>query len=273
MTVPRRPLVALLIIAALAVGCTFPPLATPTPSPSPTPTPAPSPTPSATPEPTPTPGPTPDLGDVPIFSGGEIVATATDGLRVRQRPGLSSVVVAGLLPLATELQILMGPIPLDGVGWYLVADADPDDPAFTEGWIAAGFEPDAFLRPTGRTAENGPVVTAHALTGDAEYGPIDIADEHHAIRWVAVDPARMRCTFAVMLAPADGEPIQAIRATIGNDLVPGTLQPTFFAARPEIRGQVFLTVASDCAWTLLVTRVPPPDDDPSPTPTSTAEDD
>ncbi|MBW3612333.1 MAG: SH3 domain-containing protein [Chloroflexi bacterium] len=273
MTVPRRPLAALLILAALAAGCTFPPLATPTPTLSPRPTPSPSPTPSPTPTPTAAPEPTPDLGDVPIFSGGEIVATAIDGLRVRQRPGLSSVVVAGLLPVATELEVRMGPIPLDSVGWYLVADADPDEPAFTEGWIAAGYEPDAFLRATGRSADDSPVVAVHALTGDAQYGPIDIADEHHAIRWVAVDPARMRCTFSVMLAPADGEPIQAIRATIGNDLVPGTLQPTFFAARPEIRGQVFLTVQSNCAWSLLVTRVPPPDEDPSPTPTTTPEDD
>ena len=80
-----------------------------------------------------------------------------DGLRVRQRPGLASNVVAGLLPLGAELQVVMGPIPTDELGWYLVTDADPADPEFGEGWIAAGFEPDAWLAPTGETAGETPV--------------------------------------------------------------------------------------------------------------------
>ncbi len=64
------------------------------------------------------------------------------------------------------------------------------------------------------------------------------------------------------------DPIPAIRATIGNDLVPGTLQPTFFVAQPTIRGQVFLTVTSDCAWTLAIARVlsATPEASPSPSP-------
>ena len=74
-------------------GCTFPPLRTTTPSPSPSPSPSPTPTPTATPSPTHTPEPTPDAASIPGFHAGEIVATAIDGLRVRQRPSLSSVVV------------------------------------------------------------------------------------------------------------------------------------------------------------------------------------
>ncbi len=264
----RRGPAALLLVVAAVSGCTFPSLETPTPAPSPTPTPSPTVTPAPTPSPTASPSaePTPDLADVPSFSGGEIVATTIDGLRVRQRPGLSSLVITGLLPLAAELEVRMGPIPLDGVGWYLVADADADEPSFGEGWIAAGFEPTAFLRPTGRVADDSPVLASFALTGDAEFGPIEIDDEHHAIRWVAVDPGARRCTFTVLLEPADGDPIRAIRATIGDDLVPGTLQPTFFMAQPELRGQVFLVVESTCSWALFVTRVPAPGDEPSPTP-------
>lgn len=267
MTAVRQPLAALLVVVGIA-ACTFPPLESATPAPSPTVSPTMPPTPRVTPtgSPTPSADPTPDLGAVPLFSGGEIVATAIDGLRVRQRPGLSSVVIAGLLPLATELEVVMGPIPADGLGWYLVTDPDADDPAFREGWIAAGFEPDAFLRPTGRTSEESDVVAAYALSGDAEYGPVEIADEHHAIRWVAVDPAAMRCTFTVLLEPAGGEPVRAVRATLGDDLVPGTLQPTFFAAQPAIRGQVFVIVESTCAWALAIVRVPPPDEDATPTP-------
>ncbi len=250
----------------MAVGCTFPPLPTPTPTPSPTPTASPSPTPASTPTPTPSASPTPDLADVPSFRGGEIVATAIDGLRVRQRPGTSSVVVAGLLPLAAELEVRLGPIPADGLGWYLVADADPAEPAFEEGWIAAGFEPDAFLRPSGRSADDSPVVAAYALTGDAAHGPFEIDGADHAIRWIAADPEGERCRFSVTLEPAGARPVPAIRATIGDTVVPGTLQPSFFADEDSIRGQVFVTVESDCAWALSVVRVPSAEESPSPSP-------
>jgi hypothetical protein len=253
----------LVLLTGVLAGCTFPPLVTPTPRATPSPDPTVEPTIVPAPSPDPTVEPTPEPAPVPAFSAGEIVATAIDGLRVRQRPGRTSVVITGLLPLGSELQVVMGPVPVDDLGWYLVIDADPDEPQFREGWIAAGFEPDPFLRSTGRTAETTPLIAGYALTGDAEHGPIEIIDEHHAIRWIALDPERRRCQFAVLLSPAGGEPIPAIRATIGSDVVPGTLQPTFFAARPEIRGQVFVAVESDCAWALVVTRVPPPADDAS----------
>lgn len=247
---------------AFITACTIPPLDTPTASPSPSPMGSPTPSVGATPasaSPSPSQAATPDLGAVPSFDGGEIAATAIDGLRVRQRPGASSVVITGLLPLGSELGVLMGPIPFEDLGWYLVTDADPDEPQFSEGWVAAGFEPEPFLRATGETSDDSPVIASFALTGDAEYGPIEIDDEDHALRWAAVDPEGVRCRFAVLLAPASGEPIRAIQATIGDRLDPGTLQPTFFAAQPDIRGQVFVTIQSDCAWTLFVTRVPPPD--------------
>jgi hypothetical protein len=216
---------------------------------------------------TPSVSPTPNLGDVPAFRGGEIVTTDLDGLRVRQRPGTNSVVVASLLPLAAELEIRLGPIPVDGLGWYLVADADAGEPGFEEGWIAAGFEPEPFLRSTGRTADDSPIVAAYALTGDAEYGPFNVADADHAIRWLAVDPEGLRCRFAVSLEPAGAEPVTAIRATIGDTVVPGILQPSYFAAQEAVRGPVFITVESDCAWALSVVRVPPPAEvSPPPTP-------
>lgn len=201
---------------------------------------------------------------MPDFGAGEVVTTAIDGLRVRQRPGLRSVVVAGLLPAGAELQVVMGPVLVEEMGWYLVADADAGDPEFEEGWIASGFEPEAFLTSTGRIAADSPYVASFAQTGDAEYGPIEIPDEHHAVRWLALDPERVRCQFGVLMAAGSGEPIPAIRATIGNDVVPGTLQPSFFAGQPGLRGQVFLTVSSDCAWTLVVMRVPEPEPDVSP---------
>jgi hypothetical protein len=258
------PLATVLVLGMSA--CALPPIATPTPPPSPTPSPSPTPTPPPTPTPTPTPSPTPDAGALPDFVAGDVVTTTIDGLRVRQRPGLSSAVVAGLLPHGAELGVVMGPVVVEGQGWYLVTDADPDDPSFEEGWIASGFEPEAFLASAGRVVDDSPYIGSYAQTGNAEFGPIEIPDDPVAIRWVALDPEGVRCQFDVLLEPSSGEPVRAIRATVGNDVVPGTLQPSFLASQPTLRGPVFLSVASDCAWTLVVTRVPEPVPPPTASP-------
>jgi hypothetical protein len=257
---------ALPIVGAILVlaACTFPPLRTPTPTPSPSPSATAAPTVAPTSSPTPTPQPT--TAAAPTFGAGQLVATAIDGLRVRQRPALSSIVVTGLLPLGAITGVVMGPISVQGMAWYLVADADAREPQFDEGWIAAGTEADPFLVATGERNDSLPYVASFAQTGDAAYGPVSIgADAAFEIRWVAVDPERLRCDFAVLLAEGDAEPIPAIRATIGNDVVPGTLQPTSFDAL-GVRGEVFVTVSSDCAWTLVIQSVP----DETPMPSSTS---
>jgi hypothetical protein len=246
-----------ILVAPLLAACVLPP---PTPTLTPTPSPAVAPTPAPTPaaSPSPTPAPTPDFGAVPRFAAGELIVTAIDGLRVRQRPGLDGNVVTGLLPLNAELEVAMGPIPADDLGWYLVTDADRAEPTFTEGWVAAGFEPEAWLASTGDVASGSPYLASFAHTGDAEDGPVEIGSGDHAIRWVAVDPEAVTCRLAVSLAEGGGEPVPAIRATIGNDLVPGTLQPTAFDAL-DVRGQVFVSVTSDCAWALVIERLPESD--------------
>lgn len=203
----------------------------------------------------------------PDYEAGEIVATSIDGLRVRGLPGIDRPIVTGLLPFAFELIVVMGPIPVDALAWYLVADADAREPNFDEGWVAAGYEPEPLLVSTGRVAEGGPYVASMATTGDAEQGPIEIGEGDHAIRWIALDPERRRCTFAVSLAAAGGgEPVPAIRATVGTGVDRGTLQPQSFAAL-GLRGPVFVSVRSDCAWALTILRVPfvpTPTPDPAP---------
>jgi hypothetical protein len=205
----------------------------------------------------------------PDYDAGEIVATSIDGLRVRGLPGTDRPIVTGLLPLAFELRVVMGSVPVDGIGWYLVADADAREPNFSEGWVAAGFEPEPLLVATGRVAEGSPSIVSMAQTGDAEQGPIEIGEGDHAIRWVALDPERRRCTFAVSMAPSGGgDPVPAIRATIGTGIDRGTLQPQSFAAL-GLRGPVFVSVVSDCSWALTIERVTPtptPTPDPSPAP-------
>jgi hypothetical protein len=247
-------LAAVLLLAA----CVLPPLRTGTPVPTPTPAPSPPPAPSPTATAGPTPSATPDFGSVPRFGAGELVVTSIDGLRVRQRPGVSGNVVAGLLPLNAGLGVVMGPIPADDLGWYLVSDADPAEPAFDDGWIAAGFEPDGWLTSTGERVGQSRYLASFAHTGDAEHGPVEIGRGDHAIHWVAVDPEGVGCRFAVSLAAGREEPVAAIRATIGNDLVPGTLQPGSFEAL-DVRGQAFVAVTSDCAWTLVIERIPDPE--------------
>jgi hypothetical protein len=245
------------------VGCTLPPLPTPTPTPTPSPSPPPSPTPTPSPLPTPTPEPTPDPASIPAFGAADVVSTLIGGLRVRRLPGTDTQVVTGLLPLGAEMTVVMGPLVVDGFGWYLVQDADDAEPAFTEGWLAAGYDPEPFLAATGRS-DAGRFIGSFAGAGDAEQGPIEITDQPTQIRWVVRDPESVSCTFGVLLAAGAAEPIPAIRATIGATTVPGTLRPSYFADQSTIRGQVFVTVDSDCAWTMVFERLP----EPTPEPTS-----
>ena len=203
---------------------------------------------------------------MPRFAAGEVVETTIAGMRVRQRPGTAARVVAGLMPHAARLEVVMGPIPAEDFGWYLVADADDRDLGFVEGWVAAGHAPEPFLTATGDLVSGSRYIAAFAETGDAEYGPVPIGDdEDYAIRWVAVDPEHSRCSFALSIEAGGGDPVPAIRATIGSDLVPGTLQPGSFDAL-GVRGQVFLTIRSDCAWTFVIERAVPPSPEPSPSP-------
>ncbi len=261
----RRRAIPIVLLALVTAGsaCTFPELVSPSPRPTPTALPSPSPTPATTPSATPT--PTAALGAVPSFGAGELIATRIDGLRVRQRPSLVSAVIAGLLPFGAPLEVVMGPLVVGEVGWYLVADASADDPSFDEGWVAAGREPDAYLGSTGEVGSGSRYLASFAGTGDAENGPVVVSDGDHAIRWVAVDPDRVGCSFAVSLAEGSAEPVPAIRATIGTDVVPGTLQPGSFDAL-GVRGQLFVRVTSDCGWTLVIERIPEATPSPTPSP-------
>ncbi len=258
-----RPLRVLAPLVLLAAGCTLPALETATPTPTPTQTPPP-PTATAQASVGASPSATADPADIPDFTGGDIVTTTFAGLRVRDLPGTDRRVVTDLLGFDAELEVIMGPMLADELGWYLVTDADPDVPDFDEGWVAAGYEPDANLRSTGRVADDSPVIVSLAQTGDADFGPIDVPDEGHIIRWAAVDPEGVRCQFSVMLTAGTGAPVPAIRAPVGDELNAGVLQSSFFVAQPSLRGQLFLTAETDCAWTLAVMREELPEPSASP---------
>lgn len=263
----RIPAAGWLAVVLAVAACTIPPFETATPRPTATPSPVetPSPTAAASPseEPTASASPTPDPALVPLFTAGEIVVTTTDGLRVRRLPGTERAVSVDRLPTGAELAVVLGPIPADGFGWYLVTDADPGEPEFSEGWIAAGYDPDPFLTTTGRNADPNPYPAGFAHTGDAEFGPVGIDDEHYGLRWTALDPAGGSCTLEVAMSTATSGAIPAVRVTARGAPVPGQFFSDFFVDNPALRGQVFVSVTSDCAWALAFVRLAPT---PTPSP-------
>ena len=129
-------------------------------------------------------------------------------------------------------------------------DADAADPAFQEGWVAAGFAPDPFLVPADFDLPFNPILAGYAHDGNGEFGPVRIDDPNVAIRWFASPPSAAGCSFSVDLTPGSGQAVPAIRATIGSAPAPGDLYSDFFAAHPELTGDVFVHVASDCSWAL-----------------------
>ena len=240
---------AALPLLALLTSCFLVPASTPSPSAS-QPAGSPSAGPSVSlPPATPTPIPTPGPDAVPTFTAGTKVATNASGLRVRSRPGTSQGVI-GLLPSGAKLVVELGPVRVDNFGWYLVRDADPADPAFQEGWVAAGFAPDPFLVPATFDLPFNPILGGFAHDGNGDFGPVHVTDANVAVRWFASPPSVNGCSFAVDLSPGTGQAVPAIRATIGSAPAPGDLYGDFFAAHPELTGDIFVHVTSDCSWAL-----------------------
>jgi hypothetical protein len=248
------------VLVLLLSGCLFGP-----PSPSGSPSQAePTATPSAsgaTPsgQPSSSPTPTPGVGDIPVFLAGDTVASTADGLRIRSRPGTDQLVLVAYLPVGTQMVVLLGPVVVDGFGWYLLKDTDPDEPEFDEGWIAAGFQPEPFLVPASFELTDNPVLGGFAHDGGGQFGPVRVEDANVAIRWIAA-PAEGRggCSFGVDLTPGSGAPVPAIRATVGGVVAPGDLYGTFFAEHPELVGDIFVSVTSDCSWALSFVVTTPP---------------
>jgi hypothetical protein len=86
---------------------------------------------------------------VPLGAGTVVQTLATDGLRMRSRPSTDadSFKYSPLLPLATPLLILDGPVSGSGYEWYDVAPLVGMEPA--HGWVASGGgEGDAWIAPS-----------------------------------------------------------------------------------------------------------------------------
>jgi len=210
---------------------------------------------ASVPPPTATPVPTPGPDDVPTFTAGTTVSTSASGLRVRSGPGLSQGVLT-LLPAGANLVVELGPVRVDSWGWYLVRDADANEPSFEEGWVAAGFMPSPYLVPATFELPYNPIVAGFAHDGNGEFGPVHIEDANYGVRWVAAAlPGGGGCSFSADLVPGGGTAVPAVRATLGTAPAPGNLYGDFFAAHPELVGDVFLRVTSDCGWALSIVRI------------------
>lgn len=262
---PMRRTARLLILLPLLAGCLLmEPLPSSTPRPLATPSPSGVATSSAVPTPSPSAGP--DLADVPRFTAGGQAATNAPGLRVRSRPGLEQRVIT-TLGVDANLLIGLGPVWVDDNGWYLVRDADTDDPAFGEGWVASGFEPDPFLIPASFQAGRNPYQAGFAHDADGEFGPVFLPDDDVSIRWIAAPLTPDGCSFFVDLTAGSGQPVTAIRATVGGVPAPGELFSHFFAEhRNLVDTDLFVTVDSDCSWALTFVRQGSRRSEPTPAP-------
>lgn len=209
--------------------------------------------PPATATPVPTPGP----DDIPTFTAGTTVKTGASGLRVRKGPGLTQGVLT-LLPTGSKLVVELGPVRYDSWGWYLIRDADAAEPTFEEGWVAAGFMPTPYLVPATFELPFNPIVAGFAHEGNGEFGPVRIEDANYAVRWVAaVLPGGTGCSFSADLVPGSGTAVPTIRQVLGTAPAPGNLYGDFFTSHPELVGDIFLRVTTDCSWALSIVRSEP----------------
>jgi hypothetical protein len=255
----RAATIFVLALAVAAGACTV----EPSPSASqtlPSPSSAPTETPSPTPTPTATPIPTPNQADIPIFAAGTLLRTRTV-VRLRDLPGTQWGVNANL-PQGALVEAVLGPIRTGGFGWYLVRDTDPAKPSFVEGWVAAGFTPDAFLapEPAATPPPTSPTfVAGYAGVTDGDFGPFRV-EGSTALRWaLAVPtgrPAGTTCRFTGSLAPQGGKAVTFLTTSVAQAPAPGTVQPSFFAGHPTLRGDLFLHVETDCTWGVTVVRLP-----------------
>ncbi|HEY7332920.1 MAG TPA: SH3 domain-containing protein [Candidatus Limnocylindria bacterium] len=259
----RRAATIVSFVALVTAGCGFMPrIATPSPEPSPTATPAPSATPapaSPSEEPSEDPEP-PDADAIPRFAIGSVVVTNAPGLRVRSRPGTEQRVVT-TLGLGAELLVGMGPIVVDDLGWYMVRDADDADPAFEEGWVAAGFEPDPFLVSDDTAPRDSPFVGGFADTVSGEFGPTDLAGGRVTLRWIATTGVTDICNFALDLSTESGDPVRAVRTPVGSFPASGELPYGYFRTNGLNGERVFLHVQSNCSWAVSFVR-----EEPAPSP-------
>jgi hypothetical protein len=130
--------------------------------------------------------------------------------------------------------------------------------------VAAGFEPEPFLVPAEVEVRRNPYLAGFAGDRDGEYGPVRLADASLAISWIAAPLTPDGCTFSVDLAPADGDPVPAIGATVGGVPAPGNLLNPYFENHPElIDTDLLVRVASACSWALTFVDLPAR---PSPSP-------
>ena len=248
---------ALALSTSVLAGCLF---GSPSPSPSSSPgassraSAGPS---SSAPPATATAVPTPGPDAIPTYNAGTMVTTAASGLRVRSGPGLNQGVLT-MLPIGSDLVVELGPVRYDTHGWYLVRDADTAEPTFTEGWVAAGFVPTPYLVPATFDLPFNPIVAGFAHEGNGEFGPVHLLDANYTLTYVAAAlPGGAGCSFSADLVPGTGEPVPALRATLGTAPAPGNLYGDFFAGHPELVGDIFLRVTSDCGWALSFIRSEP----------------
>ena len=201
---PARSILLILILLAVA-GCsssTTPPHTPSLPAPSASPRGSASPSPL---EPAPSPAALPPTAAVPddpphrpTFVPGTLLTTVTDGLRVRSRPwvGDDSARYEPVLPNATMVHALEGPVEGSGYWWYRVELTDGQTlfDGIREGWVAAVAKDGTRWLDVHVDVDPGPTfpparagwpsiqVGAVSLTGDFEPANASDLDVHVELR-------------------------------------------------------------------------------------------
>ena len=237
--------------------------ATPTTSPSaptsPTATPQPTapaptqPAPPASPPPSPAPTQTP-VGVVRITTGMH-ATVSSDGVPVRQRPGLNQPIVVGYdtaagdapevrLDAGQTVGVIWGPVLADGLTWYSVIPGDTGGLTFAEGWITADDIVEGDL-----AVSNPAVLTSDGFgSGAAASGDVPAFAGLYVNVLAVPMPGDASCEAEVVLIGTGGEHV-----LIGSSSV---TEPTQFFSSPlensallqEDAGTVTLQVRSDCSW-------------------------
>jgi hypothetical protein len=241
-----------------------PPPARPSETPKPSPSrPVVTPRPSAPPSVAPTPSPTP----VPQVRHriGSVARSTADGVNVRLLPGLDQPlidaenvvtreVVRGVtLDAGGTVVVEMGPIVVDGIGWYWVMD-DTDDGLnwLSFGWVAGEyleFDRDLETRPD-------PVVVIDGV-GSGSSGVGRVSGGYGLVYHVIAAPVNgaAECSVAISLVDPAGAKIEGAGGTISEPTLFWQSQfenPALFAA---VAGEMQLTVETDCSYAGVLAEV------------------
>lgn len=230
------------------------PVVTPTASPSPAPS-SPGVVPSPTPGPTVAPDPSvapPTVARHPVSSYARATA---DGVNVRLLPGLDQPLIdqevfetreilRGVrLDAGDPVVVVMGPVVVDDIGWYLVHDNDGDRISWlTSGWVAG-----QYLEVEGPMAD-APVTVAFDAYGADVSASGDVVGGYGLVYNIMAAPigGAAACDVRVSLV-VDGQTVEGVAVTVSEPTMLWQSQLENADLFAETAGTASIDVNTDCS--------------------------